>query len=126
MSDEILGALDNLSANKVDAVVVLMTNPLLQPSDKLAAMALERRLPTICGYREHVLVGSLISYGVDLRWCFYRGAYFVDRILRGIPPGELPIEFPTQMFLAINLKTAKALGITIEPMLLARADEVLE
>jgi len=61
MSDEILGALDNLSANKVDAVVVLMTNPLLQPSDKLAAMALERRLPTICGYREHVLVGSLIE-----------------------------------------------------------------
>jgi putative tryptophan/tyrosine transport system substrate-binding protein len=67
-----------------------------------------------------------LSYGVDLRWCFYRGAYFVDRILRGTPPGELPIEFPTQMFLSINLRTAKALGITIEPMLLGRADEVIE
>jgi putative tryptophan/tyrosine transport system substrate-binding protein len=53
-----------------DAVVVLMTNLLLQTSDKLAAMALERRLPTICGYREHVLVGSLIRYGVDLRWIY--------------------------------------------------------
>src|SRR5215831_2915222 len=64
--------------------------------------------------------------GVDLRWCFYRGAYFVDRILRGTPPGELPIEFPKQTFLSINLRTEKALGITIEPMLLARADEVIE
>jgi hypothetical protein len=63
--------------------------------------------------------------GVDLRWCYYRGAYFVDRILRGTAPGDLPIEFPTQMFLAVNLKTASALGITVQPTLLARADEVI-
>jgi len=126
MSDEILGALDNLSANKVDAVVVLMTNPLLQPSDKLAAMALERRLPTICGYREHVLVGSLISYGVDLRWIYHRAAYFVDRILKGAKPADLPIEFPTGLLLAVNLRTAKALGVALPPSLLARADEVIE
>src|ERR671935_14424 len=85
-----------------------------------------RRLPTVYGYREHVLAGGLISYGVDLRWCFRRGAYFVDRILHGTPPGELPVEFPSKMFLAINLKTAKALGLEIPPTLLARADEVIE
>jgi putative ABC transport system substrate-binding protein len=99
---------------------------LLTYSRQIAALALEKRLPTVHGYREHVVAGGLISYGVDLRWCFYRGAYFVDRILRGTPPGELPIEFPTQMFLSINLRTAKALGITIDPMLLGRADEVIE
>jgi putative ABC transport system substrate-binding protein len=124
--DQIEGALRTLSDKRTDAVIVLQTSMLLTFSRQIAASALEKRLPTIHGYREHVVAGGLISYGVDLRWCFYRGAYFIDRILRGTPPGELPIEFPTQMFLSINLKTAKALGITIEPMLLARADEVIE
>jgi ABC-type uncharacterized transport system substrate-binding protein len=124
--DQIEGALRTLNDERVDAVIVLQTSMLLTYSRQIAALALEKRLPTIYGYREHVVAGGLISYGVDLRWCFYRGAYFVDRILRGTPPGELPIEFPTQMFLSINLRTAKALGITIEPMLLGRADEVIE
>jgi putative tryptophan/tyrosine transport system substrate-binding protein len=73
-----------------------------------------------------VLDGGLISYGVHLRWCVRRGAYFVDKILRGTPPGELPVEFPTKMMLSINLKTAKALGITVPPALLGLADEVIE
>jgi putative ABC transport system substrate-binding protein len=124
--DEIEGALRTLSDERVDVVIVLQTSMLLTYSRRIAASASEKRLPTVYGYREHVVAGGLISYGVDLRWCFYRGAYFVDRILRGTPPGELPIEFPTQMFLSINLRTAKALGITIGPMLLARADEVIE
>ena len=70
--------------------------------------------------------GGLISYGVDLRWCYRRGAYFVDKILHGTPPGDLPVEFPTQMMLSINLKTAKALGITVPAKLLSLADEVIE
>ena len=124
--DELEGALRALSDERVDVVIVLQTSMLLTYSRQIALSASEKRLPTVYGYREHVVAGGLISYGVDLRWCFYRGAYFVDRILRGTPPGELPIEFPTRMFLSINLKTAKALGITIEPTLLARADEVIE
>jgi putative tryptophan/tyrosine transport system substrate-binding protein len=70
-------------------------------------------LPTVYGYRDHVIAGGLISYGVDLRWCFHRAAYFVDKILRGAAPGDLPVEFPTKMVLAVNLKTASALGITV-------------
>jgi putative ABC transport system substrate-binding protein len=124
--DQIDGALRTLSNEGADVVIVLQTSMLLTYSRQIASLALEERLPTVHGYREHVVAGGLISYGVDLRWCFYRGAYFVDRIIRGTPPGELPIEFPTQMFLSINLRTAKALGITIDPMLVGRADEVIE
>jgi putative ABC transport system substrate-binding protein len=92
----------------------------------LPNFAAAKRLPTVYGYREHVLDGGLISYGVDLRWCYRRGAYFVDKILHGTPPGELPVEFPTKMMLSINLKTAKALGIAVQPALLGLADEVIE
>jgi putative ABC transport system substrate-binding protein len=105
---------------------VLQTSLLLTSSRQIAASALEKRLPTVYGYREHVVAGGLISYGVDLRWCYYRGAYFVDRILRGTPPGELPIEFPTKLVLSVNLKTASMLGITVDPLLISRADEVIE
>ena len=83
-------------------------------------------MPTIYGYREHVVVGGLVSYGVDLRWCYRRSAYFVRRILEGVPPGDPPVEFPNKMALSINLKSAKALGLDIPPMLVARADEVIE
>ena len=85
-----------------------------------------KRLPTVYGYREHVVAGGLVSYGVDLRWCFHRGAYFVDKILRGTPSSDLPVEFPAKLVLAVNLKTASVLGITLSPTLLSRADEVIE
>lgn len=124
--DELDGALRTLSEEHVDVVIVLQTSMLLAYSRQIAVSALEKRLPTVYGYREHVVAGGLISYGVDLRWCFYRGAYFDDRILRGAAPGDLPIEFPTKLFLAVNLKTASALGITVPTTLLATADEVIE
>jgi len=69
------------------------------------------RLPAIYGYREHVDDGGLVSYGVDLRACFRRGAYYVHKILKGVPPCDLPVEFPTKLELVINLETAKALGL---------------
>jgi putative tryptophan/tyrosine transport system substrate-binding protein len=124
--DEIDGALQALAQQRVDVVIVLQSSMLLSERRQIAALALTKRLPTVYGYREHVVAGGLISYGVDLRWCFHRGAYFVDKILRGTAPGDLPVEFPTKMVLAINLKTARALGMTTPPMLLGRADEVIE
>jgi putative ABC transport system substrate-binding protein len=99
---------------------------LLSERRRIAALAAATRVPVVYGYREHVDDGGLISYGVDLRACFRRSAYYVHKILNGIPPGELPIEFPTKLELVINLKTAKALGLAVPPTLLARADEVIE
>ena len=68
----------------------------------------------------------MVSYGVDLIQCFYRTSYFVDKILRGAYPGDLPVEFPTKMLLSVNLKTASARGVTVSPLILNRADEVIE
>jgi ABC-type uncharacterized transport system substrate-binding protein len=124
--DEIESAMEALANARVEVVIVLQTGLLLSVGRQIAEFAAAKRLPTVCGYREHVLDGGLISYGVDLRWCYRRGAYFVDKILHGTPPGELPVEFPTKMMLSINLKTAKVLGITVSPKLLGLADEVIE
>jgi ABC-type uncharacterized transport system substrate-binding protein len=124
--DEIEGALQTLVSQRVDVVIVLQTTMLLNMGQRIAQLAIEKRLPTVYGYREHVVAGGLISYGVDLRWCFRRSAYFVDKILRGTPPGDLPVEFPTKMVLSINLKTAKALDLAVPATLLAAADEVIE
>ena len=118
--------MEALAKSRVDVVIVLQTGLLLSVGQQIAELATANRLPTVYGYREHVLDGGLISYGVDLRWCYRRGAYFVDKILHGTPPGELPVEFPTKMMLSINLKTVKELGITMPPSLLGLADEVIE
>jgi putative tryptophan/tyrosine transport system substrate-binding protein len=124
--EDIEAAFRELTNKHVDVVIVLETSLLVISSPQIAAAALAMRLPTVCGYREHVVAGALISYGVDLRWCFHRSAYFVDKILRGATPGDLPIEFPTRFPLSINLTTAKELGITVPPNVLARADEIIE
>jgi putative tryptophan/tyrosine transport system substrate-binding protein len=84
------------------------------------------RLPTMFGFRENVEDGGLMSYGVDVRDSWRRTAAFVDKILKGAKPGDLPIEFPTKLRLLINLTAAKALGLEVPPTLLARADEVIE
>jgi putative ABC transport system substrate-binding protein len=119
-------ALQTLARARVDVVIVLQTSMLISENARVAQSALAKRLPTVYGYREHVVAGGLISYGVDLRWCFQRGAYFVDKILHGTPAGELSVEFPTKVILSVNLKTAKVLGLAVAPSLLARADEVIE
>jgi putative ABC transport system substrate-binding protein len=93
--ENIEDALQTLASERVDVAIVLQTNLLVLSSSQIASSALEKRLPTVYGYREHVITGGLISYGVDLRWCFRRAAYFVIKILRGTAPSELPIEFPT-------------------------------
>jgi len=85
---EIDGAMQALASQRVDAVIVLQTTLLLSLGRRIAELALAKRLPTIYGYREHVLAGGLVSYGVDLSWCYRRSAHFVDKILQGTPPGR--------------------------------------
>jgi len=87
---------------------------------------LKERLPVMFPYREAVETGGLISYGPSLVDLWRRAAIYVDRILKGARPSELPIEQPTKFELVINLKTAKALGLTLPPSLLQRADQVIE
>jgi putative tryptophan/tyrosine transport system substrate-binding protein len=124
--DDLDSAFQVLARQGTDVVIVLQTSMLVSERNRIATLAATTRLPAIYGYREHVDAGGLISYGVDLRACFRRAAYYVDRILKGVAPGDLPVEFPTKLELVINLKTAKALGIEIPPTLIVRADEVIE
>jgi putative ABC transport system substrate-binding protein len=119
-------AFQKLASPRVDVIVVLQTSMLLNERQRIAVLATAAKLPAVYGYREHVDAGGLISYGVDLRACFRRSAYFVDKILHGTAPSDLPVEFPTQLELVVNLKAAKALGLTIPPALLARAGDVIE
>jgi putative ABC transport system substrate-binding protein len=124
--EDIEGALQQLTGEGLDVVIVLQSSMLLRANQQIAASALAKRLPTVYGYSAHVEAGGLVSYGIDLLWCFHRCAYFVDKILRGTRPADLPVEFPTKLLLVINEKTAKVLGLTIPPTLLVRADQVIE
>jgi putative tryptophan/tyrosine transport system substrate-binding protein len=94
--------------------------------DLIIALAAQHKLPAVYFYRTPVAEGGLISYGPDLVGQFRQAASYVDRILRGAKPANLPVQAPNKYELVINLKTAKALGLTIPPSVLARADEVIE
>jgi putative tryptophan/tyrosine transport system substrate-binding protein len=124
---DIDSAYQALALAGVQAVVVEQSNMTSSAASKpLAQAAASKRLPTVYGYRQNVDAGGLVSYGVNLDWCNHRAAYYVDKILKGAKPSDLPIEFPTHLELVINLKTAKALGLTVPSSLLVRADEVIE
>jgi putative tryptophan/tyrosine transport system substrate-binding protein len=92
----------------------------------LAELALAHRLPGMFGSKENVEAGGLISYGADLNDLARRSAAYIDKILKGAKPADLPVEQASKYQLVINLKTAKALGLEVSPTLLARADEVIE
>ena len=108
------------------AGVLPVGSSMVSNASAIAALALEHRLPLIGVGRPSVEAGGLATYGVDLRERFRRAAGYVARILRGTPPGDLPIEEPTSFTLLLNLRTAKALGLTVPAAVLARADEVIE
>ena len=118
-------AVEQLVRQQSQAVVVTADGMYLAERAKLQALMEVTRLPVAYGWHEHVAEGGLLSYGPDIAGSYGHAAKFVDKILKGAKPGDLPVEQPTKFELAINLKTAKALGLTMPQSLLVRADEVI-
>jgi len=109
------------------AALSILASPFFQSQRvRIAKLAVEHRLPTMVPHRAYVDAGSLLSYGPDFRDLNRRTAAYVDKILRGAKPSDLPVEQPTKFELVINLKTAKAIGLTIPQSLLVRADEIIQ
>ncbi len=122
---ELAGAIAAMAKSRVDAVAITQDALLTENAKVISDLAVKQRLPAI-GYTELAEAGGLIGYGVNVLELYRRSAYFVDRILKGAKPGDIPVEHPTRFELVINLKTAKALGIKIPQSLLQRADKVIE
>jgi putative ABC transport system substrate-binding protein len=123
--EDISSALEALKA-QADALYVVQDALVTANRTPIITLALGARLPTIFASRDHVQAGALMSYGPNFSEMFRRAAEYVDKILRGTKPGDIPVEQPTKFNLVINVTTAKALGLTVPPSLLARADEVIE
>ena len=115
-----------IAVERAQALIVLVEAFTIFHRKKLADSALAGRLPTMFGFKEFVEAGGLISYGANRLLLFKRAASYVDKILKGVRPGDLPVEEPTIFELYINGKTASALGVVIPPSLIVRADVVLE
>src|SRR6516162_3988405 len=124
-AEDIAPAFDALKG-RADALYVCLDSVLISNRIRINTLALVARLPTMHGSRDFVEVGGLMSYGPSFVELWRRSAEYVDKILRGAKPGEIPVEQPTKFDLVINLTTAKALGLKISPKLLALADEVIE
>jgi putative tryptophan/tyrosine transport system substrate-binding protein len=125
-AEDIDGAFYRIKQQNADAVVVAPDAMYVEQRQLIADLATRHRLPSLFSFREHVEAGGLISYGQQLADSYRRSASYVDKILKGAKPGELPIEQFTKLELVINLKSAKALGLTVPQLLLATADEVIE
>jgi putative tryptophan/tyrosine transport system substrate-binding protein len=124
--DDIDMAFQRLANDGAD-LAIIHTDPLFYTERRrMAALAEALRLPVVYGLREHTEAGGLMSYGIDLLANWRRAADFVDRMLKGTNPGELPVELPSRLELVVNLKTAKSLGLDVPDRLLALADEVIE
>jgi putative ABC transport system substrate-binding protein len=123
---ELPSAFGIMTRERAQAVVVLPDPILFAHLAEVVGLAAQHRLPVVYEYREFADAGGLLSYGTSLADLWRRATTYVDRILKGAKPADLPVEQPTKFDLVINLKTAKALGLTIPPAVLARADEVIQ
>lgn len=119
-------AFDSLGAMQVDALLTSDTPLHFQYRNRIIEFAAGKRLPAVYAYREAAVDGGLLAYGVDITALYRDAADYVDRILKGARPADLPIEQPTKFDLAVNLKTAKALGLTIRPSILLSANQVID
>src|SRR5215813_2626528 len=119
-------AFARMQRQDASAVVIAADSFFVEQRERIAQLALKHRLPSIFSFREHVQAGGLISYGQHRADSYRRAATYVDRIFNGAKPSELPVELSTRLELIVNLKTAKALGLTVPDTVLARADEVIE
>jgi putative tryptophan/tyrosine transport system substrate-binding protein len=119
-------AFATMARERADALIVLPSPMLFSERRQIVDLATKHRLPSIAMDREFVELGGLMAYGTSIRDLFRRAGVYVDKILEGSKPADLPVQQPTKFELVINLKTAKALGLEISPTLLARADEVIE
>jgi putative tryptophan/tyrosine transport system substrate-binding protein len=126
LPDDLDAAFRSLALERCASVLVLQDPMFLTERRRIATLAIEARLPTMFAFREHVEAGGLMSYGIDLRRNFRRVADYVDKILKGTKPADLPVELLTKFELVVNLKTAKVLGLIVPPTLLATTDEVIE
>jgi putative ABC transport system substrate-binding protein len=124
--DEFDGAFSTIAAERADAVMVFPSPMLFTERRRIVDLVTKFRLPLMAMGKEFVQLGGLMSYGADIIDFLRSGATYVDKILKGAKPADLPVEQPTKFELFINLKTARTLGIDIPPSLLARADEVIE
>jgi putative ABC transport system substrate-binding protein len=119
-------AFASMVAAQAQALIVVVDPLTVRYRDRVVELATRHRLPAMYGFREFVDAGGLIAYGVNVPHLCQRAAVYVDKIIKGAKPAELPVEQPTRFEFIINLKTARVLGLDVPPMLLARADEVIE
>lgn len=124
--EELESALDRIAKEKPQAMVVLVHALFQLHRQRVIAFAAQARVPTIYGFTGDVEAGGLMAFAVELGPLYARAPVFVDKVLKGAKPGDIPIEQPTRFGLWINLKTARALGVTIPPTVLTRADRVIE
>ena len=123
---EIDAAFEQLLNVKADAIITGTDPIIVDRREQIVEFASRQKLPTMGFVRQFAAVGALLSYGPSISWMYRQAGDYIGQILKGANPAEMPVLQPTQFELVINLKTAKALGVTVPPTLLARADEVIE
>jgi putative ABC transport system substrate-binding protein len=123
--DELESAFPAMAKRRADALAIIDDAMFIAHARRIADLAVKNRMPSV-GFKEHVAAGGLMGYGVNLSDLWRRAATYVDKILKGTKPADLPVEQPTRFELVINLKTAKALGLTLPQSILIRADQVIQ